>query len=327
MTPVATISGGLMTIAVFVLVDHARPDGRAYTYRWPTSAYAEQRFKTSAEAVRVDVLVKVGNRPLGGLTAADFDLRDRGVPQHIYSVSFEDVPLSVMIALDASDSLKGQAIHDLRDAASAAAGLLRPDDRAALLTFTHRLSLHTPWTNDHAQIGAALVNVEPSGATSLHDVAYTALTLKDDQPGRALVLLFSDGHDTASWLPGVSVIEAAHRSEAVVYAVGLTSPYVRAPGYRLDFRSGPQPAPENMAPRVLAEPLLPALADQTGGKFLTTDRSDKLRETFVQIVNEFRTRYLLTYTPRGVDVGGWHPIDVRLKGRRGTITARRGYLK
>ena len=35
----------------------------------------------------------------------------------------------------------------------------------------------------------------------------------------------------------------------------------------------------------------------------------------------------LTYTPRGVDVGGWHPIDVRLKGRRGNVTARRGYLK
>ena len=317
MTTASAIGGALMTIAFMALVDHARPAASAYG----------QRFKTSAEAIRVDVLVKVGNRPLGGLMAGDFDLRDRGVVQRVDSVAFEDVPLSVMIALDASDSLQGQAIQDLRDAASAAAGLLQPDDRAALLTFTHRLSLHAPWTHDHAQIGAALRNVEPSGATSLHDVAYTALTLRDDQPGRALVLLFSDGHDTASWLPGVSVIQAAHRSEAVVYAVGLTSPHTQAPGYRLDFRSGPQPPPENMAPRVLAEPLLPALADETGGKFLTTDRSDKLRDTFVQVVNEFRTRYLLTYTPRGVDAGGWHPIEVRVKGHRASVSARRGYLK
>ena len=169
----------------------------------------QERFRTSAEAVRVDVLVKIGNRPLAGLTAADFNLRDRGIPQRIDSVTIEDVPLSVMIALDTSDSVKGQALQDLREAAAAAARLLRPDDPAALLTFSHRLSLRTPWTRDHAQIGAALQNIEPEGATSLHDVAYAALILKDDQPGRALVLLFSDGHDTASWLPGVSVIEAA----------------------------------------------------------------------------------------------------------------------
>ena len=80
---------------------------------------SQERFRTSAEAVRVDVLVKAGNRPVAGLTAADFDLRDRGVPQRIDSVAFEDVPLSVMIALDNSDSVKGQALQDLRDAASA----------------------------------------------------------------------------------------------------------------------------------------------------------------------------------------------------------------
>jgi hypothetical protein len=73
-----------------------------------------------AEAVRVDALVKRGNRPVAGLTVADFELFDRGVPQHIDSVSFEDVPLSVMIALDTRTSLTGTAFHDLRDAASAA---------------------------------------------------------------------------------------------------------------------------------------------------------------------------------------------------------------
>jgi Ca-activated chloride channel family protein len=311
--------GALAAITTAGFVAHGHPEGRAYP--------AAQPFRTHAEAVRVDVLVKIGNRPVAGLTAANFDLRDRGVPQQIDSVAFEDVPLSVMIALDTSDSLKGRAFQDLRDAASAAAHLLRTDDRAALLTFTHRLSLQTPWTREHAKIGTALLDVEPSGATSLHDVAYAALTLKDDQPGRALVLLFSDGNDTASWLSGASVIDAARRSETVVYAVGLTSPLVRAPGYRLDFRSGVQPPAPNLPPQAMAEPLLPALADETGGRFLTTDRSGNLRETFVQIVNEFRTRYLLTYTPRGVDVGGWHPIEVRLKKARGSATARRGYLK
>ena len=52
-----------------------------------------------------------------------------------------------------------------------------------------------------------------------------------------------------------------------------------------------------------------------------------LRREFARIVTEFRTRYLLTYTPRGVDAGGWHPIDVKLKNKKGKVTARRGYSR
>jgi Ca-activated chloride channel family protein len=296
------------------------------TLALPGAAVA-QRFRVSTEAVRVDVLVRDGDRPIAGLTANDFEVRDSGVPQQIDAVSFEDVPLSVMIALDTSDSLMGPALDHLRDAAAGALALLRREDRAALVTFTHRLWRRVSWTHDHQQLQAALLQVQPAGATSLHDAAYIALTLKDDQPGRPLVLLFSDGQDTTSWVGGPYAIEAARRSDAVVYAVGLGSSTRRAPGYRLDFRSGVQPDIQGVVPTALAEPFLSALAEDTGGAFLTTDRSEKLRETFVRIINEFRTRYLLTYTPRGVEAGGWHSIEVKLKGRRGSVTARRGYLK
>jgi Ca-activated chloride channel homolog len=288
---------------------------------------AAQRFRTRAEAVRVDVLVTDGNRPVAGLTAADFELKDRSVPQKIDSIAFEDVPLSVMIALDTSDSLTGQALVDLRDAASAATRLLRSEDRAALLTFTHRLSLRAAWTNVHQQLEAALQQVTASGATSLHDAAYAAVTLNDDQPGRRLVLLFSDGQDMSSWLPGQFALDAARRSDAVVYVVGLVAAADRTPGYRLDFRSGVQLPVPSVQPALLPEPFLVALAADTGGTLLTTDRSDNLRETFVRIIHEFRTRYLLTYTPRRVEENGWHPIEVRLKNKKGKITARRGYLK
>lgn len=292
-----------------------------------TYAQVPQRFKTSAEAVRVDVLVKDGTRPVTDLTAADFELRDRGVVQRIEAVALEDVPLSVMVALDTSDSLQGRPLEDLRGAALAAAGLLRPEDRVALLTFTHRLWLRVPWTSDRTRLGAVLRDVDAGGATGLHDVAYAALTMKDDSPGRAMVLLFSDGHDTASWLPGPYVLDTARRSEAVVYTVGLSSGGRRIPGYRLDFRSGVQPPVPTVAASALAQDFLHALAEQTGGEFLAVTHSESLRETFVTVVNEFRTRYLLTYTPQGVDAGGWHPLEVRLKARRGSVTARRGYLK
>ena len=75
------------------------------------------------------------------------------------------------------------------------------------------------------------------------------------------------------------------------------------------------------------EPFLSALAEETGGKYVDAEQSDRLRETFVRIVTEFRSRYLLTYTPQGVDAGGWHPIEVRLKSKKGKVTARRGYVR
>ncbi len=51
-----------------------------------------------------------------------------------------------------------------------------------------------------------------------------------------------------------------------------------------------------------------------------------LAPTFVATLAEFRDRYILSYEPTGVARGGWHPLDVKLKNKRGTVTARRGYF-
>jgi len=292
-----------------------------------TSVGSQQTFRVGVDAVRVDVLVTDGNRPVGGLTADDFELRDSGVRQHIEAVDLGDVPLSVMLALDTSVSVWGQPLVNLKEAASAVVGLLTPADRAAVLTFSGALQLKASWTSDRLRLNGAVSAARATGATSLHDAAYAALMLRDDRPGRALVLIFSDGADTASWLPGQSVIDVARRSDAVVYTVGLPQPGVRGPGFRLDFRSGVQPPVPRIAGPAVLEPFLNALADETGGTYIDAQRSDRLRETFVRIVTEFRSRYLLTYTPKGVDAGGWHPIEVRLKNKKGRVTARRGYLR
>ncbi len=291
------------------------------------TARPPQTFRTGVEAVRVDVLAMDGNRPVAGLTAADFELRDSGVVQRIESVAFEDVPLSVMLALDASGSVRGQPLENLKQVASAVAGLLKAGDRVALLTFSAEVDLRLEWTGDRHQLERAIERTSGSGTTGLHDAAYAALTLKDPQPGRALVLMFSDGDDTASWLPGQTVLDIAKRSDSVVYGVGLRTSPILKPGYLVDFRSGLQPDMPRVLPSELMGSFLAALAEETGGKYIDAERSDRLRDTFVQIVTEFRNRYLLTYILQGVDTGGWHPIEVKLKNRKGKVTARRGYLR
>ena len=95
----------------------------------------------------------------------------------------------------------------------------------------------------------------------------------------------------------------------------------------MDFHSGIQDRVENAPNAILLRRFLDELADETGGKVVSTESSERLRDTFLQVIQEFRSRYLLTYTPRGVDARGWHPIEVKLKNRRGQVRARRGYLR
>ena len=226
----------------------------------------QPRFRSGVDAVRVDALVTDGNRPVAGLTAEDFELRDNGVRQRIEAIDSGGVPLSVMFALDTSVSVWGLPLQHLKEAASAVVSLLTPNDRAAVLTFSGAPQLRMAWTSDREQLNAAVSAARATGATSLHDAAYAALTLRGDRPGRALVLIFSDGDDTASWLPGQAVIDVARRNDAVVYSVGLRHGDVQRPGYRVDFLSGIQPQIPNVPEHLLMEPFLSALAEETGGK-------------------------------------------------------------
>ncbi len=67
------------------------------------------------------------------------------------------------------------------------------------------------------------------------------------------------------------------------------------------------------------------MAEETGGELLYVTSTRDLPAAFARIVGDFKSRYLLSFTPTGVPAGGWHPLEVKLKGRTGTIRARPGY--
>ena len=284
-----------------------------------------QTFRSGAEGVSVDALVLDGNRPVAGLRVGDFELRDSGVLQRIDSIAYEDVPLNVIFAFDTSESVDGEPLDHLKRAAMAAVRLLRPADQAAIITFDDYVKLRSDWTKEHTLLAGAILQAQASGATALHDAAYTALTLRAPSPGRTLALIFSDGEDTVSWLPGQLAIDIARRTDAVVYAVELPQLGRWSPGYRVDYHSGLQTGVPRVSDSMLLDRFLNTLALETGGKLLNAARAEQLPDRFTEIITEFRTRYLITYSPREVERGGWHPIEVKLKGKRGRVTARRGF--
>jgi VWFA-related protein len=280
-----------------------------------------QTFKTDVDAVRVDVLVTDRNRPIAGLSRDDFVLRDNGVVQRIDAISMEEVPFSMLLALDTSSSVSGPALKDLKQAAKAAVAALRSTDRASVITFSDVLRRRAAWSPNGPALVDAIDASEASGPTALFDAAFTALSARDPSPGRrGLIVLFTDGDDTSSWLPSQTALDRTSRTDAVVYVV-TTMPPPTSPDHHLYYRSGLRLTPD--ADLVDRSGFLREVVERTGGDLLITDTKG-LPATFERIVGEFRRRYLVSYMPSGVE-GGWHTIDVTLENRRGKVTARRGY--
>src|SRR5713101_6443026 len=103
-------------------------------------------FLSRVDLVRVDVSVMRGGQPITGLTAANFQLSDNGVPQEIASVTLERVPLSVLLVLDVSSSVAGDRLTHLIDAGQILARSLHSDDRVWLITFSEGVRMAAPLT-------------------------------------------------------------------------------------------------------------------------------------------------------------------------------------
>ena len=293
---------------------------------WTVAATAQNpQFKSGTAAVRVDALVTDGRRPVRGLTAASFELRDNGVRQTITDVHHETLPLNVICALDVSSSVAGEPLEDLKRGYLALIDALSKEDRAALLTFANRIALHSALTGDRTRLQALVGQLATGGTTSLFDALFSALALRETDEGRTLLILLSDGRDTSSWLTARKLVDAARRTDVVVYPVTTQTP---TPTRLLSFKSPSRAATPHEIPRrqESSERFLEALADETGGRLVYATDEAALGTTFLRVLDEFRQRYVLSYTATGVAERGWHTIEVKLRGQSGEVRARRGYF-
>jgi Ca-activated chloride channel family protein len=285
------------------------------------AGFPQQVFRTGADAVLIDVLVTDGRKPIAGLTADDFELRDNGVVQRIAVVTMEDLPVNLMLVLDSSASMTGERLRQLKDAASGALSLLEPHERAALVGFSHHVRIVSDWTAARPALEAALEGLAAGGGTALYHAITFALGHRDQSPTRALALVFSDGMDSASAVSRDAVFDLARRSDVVLYAVALG-----------EARQGAFVAPDYSSGIELRPPrderaLLDLVTEETGGRVLRIRSGTDLRGAFLNVLREFRSRYVLSYEPHGVASGGWHEVNVRVKKRRAEVVARRGYLR
>ena len=253
-------------------------------------------FRGGVDLVEVDVSVMRGGVPVTDLTADNFLVTDNGVRQEVTTATL-DLPLRVTLVLDVSESVSGERLTGLVSAGNALVNALEADDQASLVTFSHRARLQQPMTAAFDSLRAALSSLAADGGTALRDAVDLAMTAQGHEGARRLLLVFSDGTDTASWLTEAQVIDAAHRSSIVIHVV-----------------------------RFGIEQFLDRLANETGGRTWRAGSDRQLEELFTRALDEMRARYVLTYSVRAPNKPGWHRIQVGLRNARGDVTARPGYM-
>ena len=268
-------------------------------------------FRGGVSVVAVDVSVLVRREPVSGLSADDFVVLDNGVLQRIQTVSPGSVPLDVSVLIDVSGSVSGWQPHLQRLVPEIAKQLL-PSDRYQVVAFGNGVREVVPMRSPQ-ELGEMLALPDVRG-TALHDALFLSMTHEPGVERRHVVVAFTDGSDTTSVIDADRLAQLVATSEASIHLVAISP------------NSGnPRPMGMSLAPaRTPPAPIARAIA-LSGGRVhvpLVPSMPDALR----QVLADYRTRYVVRYSPAGVTAAGWHTLEVRVpRVPNATILARKGY--
>lgn len=255
------------------------------------------------EVTQVTAVVHDRGRFIKGLPASAFRLLEDNVVQKITHFSSEDSPLELVIAVDVSESMT-QAMPQLKTSVKKFLGALGPSDQVTLTAFNDNMFTLTRRDTTPALRLRAVDRLAPWGGTALYDVMIKGLQQLSKQPGRRVLVVFSDGDDKSSHSTLQSVEQAVRSSDATLFMVALGS------GVR----------------NATIKSSIERLVDMSGGRALFVERSDQLDAPFAEIVEELSNQYLMGYeSTNGKRDGAWREIKIEIPDHRYSVRARQGY--
>ena len=273
--------------------------------------FAQQQptFKAGTQLVSVFATVTDGQgRLVPNLVKEDFEILDNDKPQPLVFFQDEIQPITVIVMLDMSGSMTA-SISLLKRAAEQFLIRLLPADQGRVGAFADNISLSSRFTSDRDELVSAAKDLDYGNGTRLWDAVSLSLDELRGQAGRRVVLVFTDGDDTASRVRLGTVMDRARADEVMIYAIGLESNYFD--GQRM-VRSRPDSG-------------LKKIADETGGGYFELKKTADLAPTFTRVAQELHSQYVIGFTPPLLD-GRVHKLTVRMKQPGMTARARRIYL-
>jgi Ca-activated chloride channel family protein len=289
----------------------------------PTLALAQlPRFSSGTDLVILSAsAVDRRGRPVTNLRRDEVRIYEDGRPQKLAHFSQgRAASARLLLLLDASGSMTGELKSaSTRMAATQILAALDPEDEAALAAFDHKYWGVVAFTRDRAQVEKAMAEIEPFGATALHDaLARAASDLASHGEGRRAVVVLTDGVDTASRLLPDEVLAQSQALDVPIYAVSVVSPLEDPQSERFSGRE--RPAAATTGATVLAR-----YAELSGGAAFTVSEFAGLQAAATRIVGELKQQYRLGYDPPP-GPPQFRRIDVRSTRKGVTVRTRRGYV-
>jgi hypothetical protein len=268
----------------FEVVAHGRDGGTAVAQVVSPSLRID--LQVDLELQQLYVTVSREQLPVLDLRREEFVVVDAGDRQELVTFERGDVPLTALLLVDASDSMRGRPLEAaLRGARAFTAGM-ESLDLAKLLLFSDRVVHTSPLTGFSDVLTAGLQGVTAAGGTALNDYLYLSLKLLEMRQGRRVVVLLTDGFDVASVLSIRDVLWVARRSRALVYWIRLGHPD-------------------------------PAQLRYSAWRDAREHREE--REGLQELVDQ-------SYPSRSAGDGSWHKVRVRVRRPGLAVRTRQGYL-
>lgn len=209
-----------------------------------------------------------------GLTAEDFTVSEDGVAQQIRRFeAIRDLPIRAGLVIDTSLSMESQ----LKDVEKAAYRFLetviKPRDRAAVITFNDKPRLAVRFTSDQPVLAGGLAGLTAEGETALYDTLIYALHYFSGLTGKRTLVVLTDGADSRSTYTYEDALEFARRAGVAIYVIGLG-----LPSSQREVRGK-----------------MVRLAAETGGEAYFIENTGQLGRIYDSIQLELRAQYLLAY--------------------------------
>jgi len=176
--------------------------------------------------------------------------------------------------------------------------------------FSDKIQFSGTFTNDRDDLIGALRDLQFGNPTRLYDAIEASIAELERVPGRRIVVVFTDGDDTASRHNQGSTLQRAREKETMIYAIGFESEFMIAPG---------------RVQRTRPDRGLRKLADETGGGYFELKKSDELGPTFTRVAQELHALYTIGFTPSVMD-NKEHKLEVRVKPAGMVARARKSYV-
>ena len=247
----------------------------------------------------------------------DFEIKEDNKPQKISIFDKESVtPLSIVLAIDASESVFSDEHLEREAAKKFIRSILRPQDQIDLMEFDDFVRELVPFTNDAGRLDEGLGRMTRGASTAMYDAIYLASDLlqgtKSDG-GRRVIVMITDGEDTTHHGNYPSALEEAQRAGAMIYALIIV------------------PIHNDAGRNTGGEHALIQMASDTGGKYFYVEDKRDLGPAFQHVSDDLRTQYTLGYyaPQHGGDIHGFRHIDIQLKDpalrAKYTLRYRNGY--